>query len=446
MVTTPDARGMVSSTKNGSDQSSISSSSVETAPFRTLSGVACSGQSGARLGRGSFGSVYSPQLLRCLRHLRGTKVSMCSGIPASAVTRAIMFGLDEDAAGPPGQCQALPQDCAQDAVVKAFTKRRELVYELRNVMVLYRIFKDPADLARYTALLPQHCWPVLRARGLRAGTGSGGIHSGSSSSDEEDLALLYRLYDMDLERFIHRWVLRASAADTSDVMRNRRAFRAALYKVMTTFLRFCGAVHAAGYAHMDAKVENVLLTASRPEDGGASDNLGVIKHAAVSDYGMLSPFNDIHSDGSPPFLSPLLSMAAHERPKLTQVQAEQGDLERRRRVLWQHVDPELKAYRAYSVFTARRGGRGARSYDKPGVVDFHAMGASLVYTARHLPIPTGNTSHVQSYFDDLVHVAKILMLPSRGAAAVLDGGRLDDDADIKLQVLQHHMAGWTLPP
>ncbi len=280
-------------------------------------------------------------------------------------------------------------------MVKAYQDPKELVYELRAVQVLYRVFSDAGRLDLTALQLARAClgWPVLRLREDTAQAPDSSSSSGATIVTDE--ALLYRRFDGDLAAALARPRLGGAA------------FRALLVAGLRSFLRFCAILHAAGYLHLDAKLANMLVRgrASAPE-------------VVVGDYGLLAAIADVQSNGTPIYMSPVLPMHAHE--------AKHSGLREQRRDLWKLIDPQLTVYGAY-LRTAQRGQAQAQAQAQlaePGVIDLHAMGASMLHLAQRLP----QAARERPFKRDLLLSAARLLMLSPDPGGPLDEGAAQREA------------------
>lgn len=342
------------------------------APFR-----ACAEAPGAKLGQGAFGVVYAPQFLDCARHASPDLVRACPA-PADSAPQDADSGAGRTTAAA-AACPPLSETCARDTVAKAFVSDSEFGYEIKAVRRVLRLFKDRLAL---TALRPdvRACGAFLRL-GARARAGE----------EAPARALMYRRFDGDVYALLRREDLPT------------REFMDALLAATRAFLRFCQVIHPSTL-HVDSKLENMLY---RRAPGGGVE-------VVVSDYGMLAPTRDVGEDGTPPLMSPLLSLKVHDRHGT-------GSLERQRRELWALADPFLAVYSAYSKLRDAYVRRDLSRLSVPGVVDFHAMGASMLYVAGRM---RSATQHLDIKRALLLEVAKLLLLSAApGTAGDPDAGQ-----------------------
>ncbi len=354
-------------------------------PFR-----ACAEAPGAKLGQGAFGVVYAPQFLECARRTRPDLVRACAATDGAETSSHVTPRSDRRSVSA-DECAPLTDACARGTVTKAFIASSEFGYEIKAVRRVLRMFKGRLNL---TALRPDvaTCGVLLRLGGPPT---KGRV--AATADEPARRALMYRRFDGDMYTLLRREDLPTPQ------------FLDALMAGTRAFLRFCAVIHPSTL-HVDSKLENLLYL--RAPSGGGYE-------VVVSDYGMLAPTRDVGEDGTPPLMSPLLSLKVHDRHGT-------GGLERQRRGLWALADPFLTVYSAYTTLRDTVVRRDLSRVPVPGVVDFHAMGASMLWVADRMRPSIVDVAVKRAL---LLEAAKLLLL------SVAPGTAEDADAAQRLRDL-----------
>lgn len=170
-----------------------------------------------------------------------------------------------------------------------------------------------------------------------------------------------------------------------------------VFDMSTAFILFCGALHNAKLVHHDTKVENMIAY----DIDHCVDPENKFRHS-VADYGMVTSIDKVTRSGTPLYMSPML------------VPIERDEV----RSLWEQVGlkDEFDSYynRAYEFEKRSIMNRSkyAESVNLVGEIDYHSMGASMVYIYNLFKKDSSlNQSLLEEFKKYLYDAARLMMYP-----------------------------------